>query len=126
MKKGTYYIGDPGYVFDESWEDFLEETEYCEDGIYEYTGEMVCVGKTAYGDGAYYDMQRRRYAVDSGSLGILPVSLLEMDNIETVESIKSKCFSHIVEMKEDFDCNVKNGVFRFGNIVIDTKDDGEE
>jgi len=34
---------------------------------------------------------------------------------------------HIVEMKEDFTCDVNNGVFRFGDIVIDTlhlDDDG--
>ena len=28
LEKGFYYVGDPGYLFNQSWEQILNDTEY--------------------------------------------------------------------------------------------------
>jgi hypothetical protein len=125
MAKGTYYIGDPGYVFDKSWTKVLDLTDDFEknDGVFTIDGETGYAGSTAYGDGTYIDNHRRRYFVDSGLLSILPVSFLDIDEVFTRESVKKFRGAHLITFKEDFVCDIDDGVFTFGDIVIDTKGD---
>ena len=126
MKAGIYYIGDPCYLFDQSWQKILNETNYLEDGKHIIFRETVFCGSTAYGDGCYKDNLGRGYGVDAGLIGILPVSLLDIDKKVSQEEVKNSDYMHIVEMKEDFDCNVHEGIFRFGDIKINTRDDSDE
>jgi len=126
MKAGIYYIGDPCYLFDQSWQKILDETNYLKDGEHIIFGETVFCGSTAYGDGCCKDNFGRRYGVDAGLVGILPVSLLDIDKKVSREEVKNSDYMHIVEMKEDFDCSVHKGVFRFGDIKINTRDVSDE
>jgi hypothetical protein len=66
MKKGRYYIGDPCYIFPDSWEDVLMETNSFEGNEWEINRETVVGELTAYGDICYYDNEGRAYGVDSG------------------------------------------------------------
>lgn len=122
MKKGEYYIGDPCYVFDKSWDKVLEETNMFADGEHTLLGETVFGGGTAHGDGYYFDNYGRGYGVDAGLIAIIPASLLDKDKKIDRKRMKKNCgYAHMVEMKEDFLCFLKNGVFRFGDITINTK-----
>lgn len=122
MPKGTYYIGDPCYLFDESsWGKVIAITNYFkEDGRYDIFGKKCFVGGTKYGDGTYDDNYGREYGVDAGLIGILPIELIEIDNKQTLKSIIESDMMHIETFTEDFNCDINNGFFRFGKITIDT------
>lgn len=127
LKRGTYYIGDPCYIFDESWNRLLDEHDYFidDDRIYNVDGHLCCMGNTAYGDGTYYDTFNRQYCVDSGMLGILPIECLNIDNKKTVDYINKSDYMHIVEFVSDFECDIIDGIFVFDNIVINTNIEDE-
>lgn len=122
MKKGKYYIGDPCYVFKNSWSNVLKETNYFEDGVTKIQGKKVVGGNTYFGDGTYKDNKGRKYWVDSGLIAILPISLLEIN----IAEIEKKEGMHIVNFKESFTAEYKNGIFKFGDITINTKDEDED
>ncbi len=88
VPNGEYYLGDPGYVFEEK-----EWQEICDQGngpIYEARGKkliMVSVG----GDGACIDATGNSYDVDSGSLGLVPIDLVS-DRKEAGARGKILCF----------------------------------
>jgi hypothetical protein len=121
LKKGTYYVGDPCYIFGKSWSDFLNMLRFFGDcDIVKVFGEECIAGRTAYGDGSYFDNFGRKYCVDSGLVGILPISLIDKDRVVTLEKIEeSKCM-HIIDFSEDFEVSIYNGVFNFGNVIINT------
>lgn len=127
MKKGTYYVGDPCYIFDKSWDKILTETG-CFSGDDEYTlfGEQCAIGGTAYGDGCYMDNFGQQYWVDAGLIGILPISLINIDNKLSIEEIRKSEGMHIIECDTDFKVSIKNGIFQFGSIIIDTARIDEE
>jgi len=125
MKKGKYYVGDPCYIFKESWDKVLDETDFFQPSNKITIFGMECAGgNTAHGDGSYYDEQGREYYVDSGSLAIIPVALLDVDKVYKEEEFASLKGMHLIEFEEDFEVNVNNGIYTFGNVLIDTL--GEE
>lgn len=78
-KKG-FYFGDPCYVLGD---EFYHEVW---GGIYEYqdcivkepkTGMRFAVHGTAYGDGTYYGSDGNEFGVDSGTLALIPLELVE-------------------------------------------------
>lgn len=118
---GTYYIGDPCYVVsDDNWQQLLDDTNYFENENQSYKGLQILVGDTSYGDGTYTDNYRREYGVDAGLIGIMPIEVVDnkYSNIENLGAI--------VEFEEDFVVEIKDGVFKFGNIVINTGNDDED
>jgi hypothetical protein len=128
MKSGKYYIGDPCYLFDASWRKLLEENSYFDNDLDEQqiNGIKVAIGHTKYGDGLYEDSSERKYCVDAGLIGVVPVELLSLDGKQTEESINSDVtIGHIVEFSEDFDVNINDGLFSFGDIVINTEESDE-
>ena len=75
---------------------------------------MTCfAASTAYGDGVYFDKERREYSVDAGLLGIIPLEALDL-NFEGDGG-------QIIEFDEDFTVSEEDGVFTFGDVVINTK-----
>lgn len=120
FKAGKYYIGDPCYCFSHnknSWEDLLKETEFFEACEGEYKGKPLYAGSTSYGDGIYYDKKGNKYFVDSGTLGILDVSLIDREGFD----FDNHSYYRIIEFKEDFIVDIDYGKFRFGDIYIDTR-----
>jgi hypothetical protein len=120
LKKGLYYIGDPCYIFDKSWDKVLKQTDYFENTDNLLFGESFAGGGTAHGDGSYYDNYDNEYFVDAGLLSCLPVSLLEIDKVYTIEDVQKGEGFHIIEFKEDFEAYCDNGYFEFGHISIET------
>ena len=113
---GEYYIGDPCYVFAESWTKILDITDYfrkLETSTYkdfEFMG-----GATYVGDGVYGDNYGNTYSVDSGSIAILPIGMLDIDKKEM-----GKGLGLIKKFEKDFLVLIMGGMFKFGNILIDT------
>ena len=99
---GTYFIGDVGYLTE------LESTEMSDWWHY-----------TAHGDGEYEDDHANQYGVDCGVLGAHRVN-------ETVEDVQDGDdwpyggSGRIWQFDQPFCCRYDGGVFRFGEIVIDT------
>ncbi len=124
FKAGKYYIGDPCYIFEKSWSDVCDSVIFKYED--EYKGKPLLIGSTSYGDGTYTDDQNRKYWVDSGTIGILPISFLKVDKKETIKSINKSEGMHIVEFENDFTASIENGIFMFGDIKIDTCSDDED
>lgn len=122
FKKGKYYIGDLCYVVEkhDDWMELLEKTNYFRNENQEYKGCPILAGSTAYGDGIYADNKGRTYCVDAGIIGIMPIECIDKkhDNIENL--------GNIVDFEEDFDVLIEDGIFRFGDISINTVWDEEE
>lgn len=126
LKKGKYYIGDPCYVFNESWSDVLDITHHFYDGDkYKIKNYTVVGASTAYGDGIYEDNFERKYAVDAGLIAIMPVGILKIDNKITKKEIMKSDRKHIIDFKEDFSVECGHGKFLFGDIEIDTNESDE-
>ena len=124
LKKGTYYVGDPCYIFSKSWSEVLNSTYYFNDNeIVKIFGKDCIAGGTAYGDGTYFDNFGRKYWVDAGLIGVLPISLINKDKKVTLKKVKESDGMHIIEFSEDFEVSISGGIFNFGNVVINTAED---
>jgi hypothetical protein len=129
MKK--YYIGDLGSLFDEKeWKIFLDQTELLQKNVEfsfgEYKGFTFHWGTTADGDGTYKDNFGRSYDVDAGLIGIVSADFPASSDVW-------KASGQIVELKGKPRIRIGNGIFQFGDVVIDTRswedeedDEGEE
>jgi len=118
FKAGKYWIGDPCYaVKDENWVSLLKRTNYLDDGEFEYNNQRCFASGTSYGDGEYQDNLGNSYGVDAGLIGIMPLEACDGDYLDG---------GNIIDFNEDFEIDYDNGIFEFGNIIINTKDDNEE
>lgn len=122
LPAGTYYIGDPCYVFNrDQWDALGDQTGWFEEtpvaAIHEY--RMVAFG-TAYGDGAYQDNLGREYPVDSGLIGIVPIEVVDPTKF------RDNPFGHVVRFDEPFTCEAIGGQLRFGDVVIETDPEDED
>lgn len=117
-KKGTYYIGDPCYVLsDKNFEELCLHQDKLGYPI-EIEGEVVYFDRTAHGDGVYRDNKRRIYPVDTGTIAIIPISLVDAEKLLS----NFQYFSPVIKkFKDDFTVDSDDGIFNFGDIVIDTK-----
>ena len=130
---GKYYIGDPCYaVKNGNWSDVIRDTgcfgiEIDElmsdgkvfrwnDGKWIYRGKFCFASGTTYGDGSYSDNENREYGVDAGLIGIMPIEVCDGDSMSG---------GNIVVFDNEFEVWEHDGIFHFGNIIIDTKNDDE-
>lgn len=136
---GTYYIGDPCYAFQgNDWDSILDESDYFATG--NKTRDIMWAGSTAHGDGTYTDQFGNEYPVDAGLIGIMPIEMCDFGDIRwengnwidergiTYPDGKNFEFKagNVVTFETDFYVYYMDGVFEFGNIVIDTDPDEEE
>lgn len=128
FEPGYYYIGDPCYPFEESWDELLEKTEYFENEEQNFKGYPIAVDRTAYGDGVYTDNYGREYDVDAGVIGIIPVELISIDERGFSKSqIENHSGMHIVYFDKPFTVETDDeGNFKFGDIEINTKENDED
>lgn len=123
LEPGKYYIGDPCYVFNNEWSnicDYMFSDSNENVGRYDSPkGYFVIYGSTAYGDGCYEGSDGNEYAVDSGTLGIVPFDAISIDNKLDLNS-EFKLY-RIVTFQEPFTVFIDgDGQFNFGRIMIDT------
>ena len=124
LPAGTYYIGDPCYIFEKSWMELLNATDYLSDGLFTFRGFTGFASNTMYGDGLYHGSPMGRIPVDAGLIGCLPVEMLEIDQKVTAEEIVADEIGIIVTFEKPFVVDRDDdGTFQFGNIHIATGDD---
>lgn len=121
---GQYYIGDACYVMHDKWSELCNEFFFadrkdngCNEGEFNMKDNIgkIFVGNTAYGDGYYKDNFGNGYGVDAGNIALIPLECIDQTDKEN--EIR---YGVVVTFAVDFEVSVKNGVFKFGNIVIDT------
>jgi len=97
-------------------------------------------GSTAHGDGTYNDQFGNEYPVDAGLIGIMPIEMCDFGDIRwengnwideqglTYPDGKNFEFKpgNVVTFETGFPVYYMDGVFEFGNIIIDTDPDYEE
>ena len=111
---GDYWLGDPCYaVPDDLWHELLESSGYFLDKPFgTVAGHNVLAFGTAYGDGVYLDQFDNQYPVDAGLIGLTPVGLAN-----------GRPFgSRLITFKYDTECTGHEGVMRFGDYKINTRD----
>jgi hypothetical protein len=118
LPPGKYYIGDPCYVFqDATWDRLLETAlEDLQHGeITEFDGRQLWGHATMHGDGVFEDQNGVEYGVDTGTLGAVPIELIDDPAGEENGTI--------VDAPNGLSVEHDNGTFWFGNIVIKTNAD---
>jgi len=130
LPRGTYYVGDLCYVVkDDEWENYCDRSfpddGYEHIGIFEnYDGIGYATFGTKYGDGEYFDQYGDSYAVDSGSIGCIPISAVA-DKYDMDEIIR---LGNIVSFNEPFYCEYddETGTIRIGHVEIVTGQSEDE
>ena len=122
---GTYYVGDPCYVFNnsdkaDSWSKIIEISDCFDIPNIEFKGKPVIAFGTKFGDGTYSD----GFSVDSGLIGIVDISLIEEGSTFFNNSFDRE--KHLVSFDKPFDFEWNDGDFHIGGrISIYTNDDFE-
>lgn len=113
IKAGKYYLGDPCYSLERSWNAVLHDTDcFKKKPIAEINGHQVLGFKTAWGDGEFRANTGHFFCVDAGMIGLVAVELAEVENpFSTI----------VVEFHEPTLCTNKAGLMKFGLIKIDTR-----
>lgn len=123
MDPGCYYIGDLCYVMHEEWDEmcglfFKGRTDHgCNEGkMVMRSGVEFANFNTSFGDGTYSDNYGRKFGVDSGSLGCVLLSDIDLlDDRNYIRLGQMETFDRPFMVKKE------NGVIYFGHIVIDTE-----
>ena len=114
-----YWIGDLCYVLHEVWHEVCDHLEDDGNWVTLKDGRRYALMSTAYGDGAYLDLQDREYFVDSGTIGIILV-----DDIKDGVHDNRMSLGHIQEFVKEPVCFTKGGKLIFtdsaNEVEIDT------
>ena len=115
-----FYVGDICYVLNDDLYHGVWGAAGYENGVFTDTasGLKFAVAGTLYGDGEYQDQQGRRYGVDAGVIGIVPIELV---------APKYYRGGHIFECAGEAMFEAEDGVFNIilpdgQGIFIDTGD----
>jgi hypothetical protein len=119
LPAGKYYIGDPCYVIDERWDEFLApywETD--NGGVFDFSGREVCAFGTQYGDGAFPCSDGSVLGVDAGIIGAVPLDLC----IGTPDVDGT-----VITFDEAFECyRESDGRMHFGDVSVMTGDEEDD
>ena len=119
LPAGIYYIGDPMYVLDkDEWHDMV----YMSESIYDIDTYFWC-HKTAWGDGYYVDNKGNGYGVDSASIGVVPFELFKYKTMDNMKNFIAQRHTGLLKhFDKEFTCDYEDGIFKIGDIEIDTGD----
>ena len=120
LPPGDYYLGDPCYVINEDWDEFLNEFwKFDRGGVFRYKGRTCAAFYTKYGDGQY-EVTEGAFGwlpVDAGMIGMIPWELANAgDSSGGVD----------VRIRKPAKCYENDGWLHFGDIVVNTSDEEEE
>ena len=120
MQPGVYYIGDLCYVFEDSdWDQLISVTQ-CADGEFVMPdGRYFAMYGTAYGDGTYRAPNGDSLGVDSGTIGCIRAQDIRAD-IDYGQLVR---LGTIVEFEDKFETGAKDGMLKFGKVLINTSAD---
>lgn len=119
-----YYIGDLCYILPQDLYDKIVCSFNYDNGEWTtVSGVRFAFASTAFGDGEYCGSDGFHYPVDAGILGIVKIEGFEPKDIKNPHD---GTLGRIVEFESEPAVEMHGGVFRIGNIVIDTTNDEEE
>lgn len=122
---GVYFLCDPCYLVpDNLWDSLLNSSGYFETsskGTVTMDGEeyTVFAFSTAYGDGEYEGSDGKKYDVDSGLIGLVPIGLVDIE--EAVEYNRTR-----IEFYCDTVITNDSGNMSFVHVTINTRDDCDD
>ncbi len=115
LPPGKYFVGDPSFVLDESWNTALQlSSDFTSDMPIALNGKIMWAAPVDSDEtaDAFDDQHGTEYPVKEFFLGAVPIDLVENPEGEehgtVVDAVNGMTVSH------------QDGVFRFNNIVIDT------
>ena len=115
LPAGQYYVGDLCYIMNyEDWQNF---TFSCNDEnvLWTFKGSLCAWGYTVYGDGEYSGSDNLTYDVDSGTIGIFQIKDTSNFDIE-----EAKKLGNVITFDKPFNVEIREGFFKFDNLIIDT------
>jgi hypothetical protein len=117
---GKYYIGDLLYVMHDAWHEICLDHDEHNGTLRELKdGRQFWFDNVSYADGASFcDLEGNEYCVSSGSIGIIA-----SDDILYHPENHTDLGNDLVEFDESFEVFCDDGVFHFGDIVINTDDE---
>jgi len=125
MKAGKYYIGDLCYVMNDEWDEVCNLTisgnEVLNGEFNLKDGRRFAMFTTRWGDGNYFDQHGKSYDVDSGSIGCILISDIDMKKERNFLS-----GGNVYDFDKDFEVFSKDGNITFGYVTIDTDPVEEE
>ncbi len=110
FEAGTYYVGDPCYVYEDGWDAILNKTDFFNKFPKDLDGKLWAA-ETKLGDGGYEGSDGFTYLVDSGLIGIVHRDLMEKEE---------NSGGHMVTFDKPFTCFAEDGAICIGYISIDT------
>lgn len=108
MPAGNYFIGDICYIIRDEIEQKNEIT------ISQYKGHKIVTINTHEGNGIFGDQQGNVYCVDSGRIGLIPIELIENNNLNLAS------LGRFVNFENEFECKTDGKILSFGHIMIKT------
>jgi hypothetical protein len=118
LPPGTYFIGDPGNVLEQSWDSILVSTNFfSEPDPIQIQGRSIWGHRTLNGNGRFTDQNGIEYKVADQVLGAV--------NIELIENPEGETLGTVLIAPNGLDVEFLNGVFTFNSIVIDSNDPAE-
>lgn len=113
LPPGKYYVGDPCYVFSESWQRLLDSVDYFVKGeIVEFDGYKLYAANVPSGNGLYQDQNDNEFASDSALIGAIP--------IELIENPAGEDDGTIIDAPNGLSVYEEGGTFYIGGIIIKT------
>jgi hypothetical protein len=110
LPAGKYYIGDPCYAFSSDlYKKIWGEQFNYSNGYYTNGTSHFVVHGTAYGDGVFKASNQTVFFVDSGSICIASADIVTENEA-------------VYEFKVPVQVFMKNGLFQFNDLEIDTGD----
>jgi hypothetical protein len=120
LPAGSYVVGDPAYnIPDDNWDEVLDNCgnfkHQCQSTWTRANGlpGSVVAFYTKFGDGEY-SSGKRKFLVDSGTIGIIPLEHLDGKELDAT--------THLIKFSRPFECFEVNGVLVFGFLEINTNE----
>ncbi len=114
IPKGQYFIGDPCHVFsDDVWSKILRQNTH-NDIVFKIDDKKFVMCDIG-GDGDIQDSTSHVYSIDSGSLGIVPLDVLDLALLE-----KTKHLGKVVTFEKTTEVKFMSEEFvQFGDLFFD-------
>ena len=117
LPPGQYWVGDLGYVIsDGEWASRVCKTYYKDCAVTLESGDTALLFCTVKGDGLYRTSRGFWLGVDSGSIGILPLSAID----ESAPALTKYDRGAVVTFPEEFTCEQQrdDNLLLFGDVKI--------
>ena len=124
LPAGRYWIGDPSFLFQgkrgrKKWQTIINKTNFFLTPHYHDEVLEMWASDTGIGEGLFYSSNDDPVIIESGILGIIPVKYV-INPLYIKTDLHKRGF--IVQFDFEFEMAINDGIFKFGNVLIDSTD----